>query len=37
VAGGAGGAAGGGGVVAGRRYDASEGVNVKIQVTMASS
>jgi len=29
--------AAGGGAVAGRRYDEGEGVNVKVQVTMASS
>ena len=29
--------AGGGGAVAGRRYDENEGINVKVQETMASS
>jgi len=33
---GAGGGAGGGGAVARRRYDESEGVNMKVQVTMDS-
>ena len=37
VAGGAGGGPRGGGVVAGKRYDESEGVNVKVKVMMASS
>jgi len=37
VAGEAGRGAGWGGVVAGRRYDEKEGVDVKVQITMASS
>jgi len=36
-AGGADGGAGGGGAAAGRRYDESEGFNLKIWVTMAST
>jgi len=37
MAGGEDGGAGGGDAVPGRRYNGNEGVNVKIQVTMASS